>query len=623
MRPSFVPSIVAVLLVLTLAPARAADCPSTVSFTPAESGSTADTGWTGLAIGRPILGNTLHLGVSCPSATSPCGTCTITGALPDPRAIFQRCSNDTSIPCTVPSEVLDCGAPDTCRIFLSPPQVNAIGGITACTTNEIIGPVTGTVDESGALTTTIAYTGKIYVGANSLLACPKCEDDPEPNNGVRSGHCDGGAHNGQPCDGHGVPTPGWEDLGTSSFDCPPIAATLIGTLSPGPVTFSTGTQTRTLTAASPDCTGVLGLKCLCDTCNDAAAEPCFSNADCPPSGGNPGICGGTRCDGGVNSGAPCASTSECAGAPCRRPGEFSRPNACVGGVCTDVAPLGDGLGECEDGPVDTYCANHPNRSCNTDADCDDVENACRARNRSCYVPDAIGESVSAVGVATPPVVGISQPTTLGMITCQGATRVAAVDNSLGLPGLARNHHTGTLTFGLADVCPLTPDTCRTAPVPGYSELQLKDGDPDAKDQLKWRAAKAAATTLADLGDPTTTDDYALCAYDPNGLRMTMRIPAGGTCDGRPCWKATSAGFQYKRKGGFPHGITGLRLRAGAAGKSQFQASGKGDFLPLPGFASITAPIEVQLRNNASGLCWGATYSAPFRKATATQLTARD
>jgi hypothetical protein len=56
MRPSsLVPLIAAALLVFSFAPARGADCPSAVTFIPAETGSSADTGWTGLAIGRPIF----------------------------------------------------------------------------------------------------------------------------------------------------------------------------------------------------------------------------------------------------------------------------------------------------------------------------------------------------------------------------------------------------------------------------------------------------------------------------------------------------------------------------------------------------------------------------------------
>ncbi len=631
--------LVTLLAVGAVAPMASADCPEAVLFTPAETGSTADTGFTGLALNRPIFGNTLELEMSCPVTTPPCGTCTITGARSDALGTFQRCTNDTSIKCTVATEVADCGAVDTCRLFVTVPQFVAVGGVAACYTNELTGPVSGTVDESGALDVTLDYVGRIYIGESISRACPMCVGDPAPNDAIQGGTCASGPRVGLPCDGNGPPPALYDDFGTSSFDCPPSPGSFIGTLTPGPITFSTGTQTRTLSAASPNCTqtGATSLKCFCDTCNNAAAEPCQSNADCPDPAGPIGpICGGRRCDKGLNEGAPCANASECpGGGTCKRLGEPTQPNACNDDtstpgderyVCDDTGTVGDGLGECLNGPADKSCTNHPNRGCTTQLDCDDVPGTCQLHPRLCYVNDGtIGQSLSATGVATPAVANVSDPTTLGMITCQSTSRVAAVDAVIGLPGLARNHHTGTLTFGdtFEPSCPSLPDTCRLPVTPGRSQLKMKDRSPDAKDQLKWQWKKGAATTLAELGDPTVADPYALCVYDANGLRMSMNVPAGGICDGHPCWKANTKGFLYKRKNGSPRGITKLVLRSGETGKSQIQADGKGDFLPLPSFGSLTAPLVVQLRNRTSGLCWGVTYSAPFQKITATDLQAKD
>ncbi len=623
-------SLLAVLVLAVPPVAGAAECPTDVTFTPAETGSTADTGWTGLGLGRPIYGNTLHLEVGCPSTMPPCGTCVVTGALPDAPGTFQRCTNDTSIQCTVNTEVADCGGADRCRIFITVPQFAVTGGIPSCYTNELTAPPTGTVDDGGALSVTLEYTGTIYSSESFARPCPTCDGDPAPNDGVRSGHCNGGARDGLPCDGHGIPMAGYEEFGTSSFDCPSRPGFLVGTLRAGPLTFATGTQTRTLTAASPRCTGSGGglLACFCDTCNDAAAEPCASDADCPPSGGNPGVCGGRRCMSGANDGAPCTAASQCPGGLCGRLGEPTKPNACTNDACVDTAPVGDGFGECIDGPVDTTCANHPSRACASDADCDDVAGACQQHTRLCFATDgSVGQSVSATGIATPPVAGVSAPTTLGMIACQAASGSSYVNSILGLPGLARNAHVGTLSFGDAGIpaadCPLAPDACRAPAVLGKSQLQLKDRSPDTKDALKWSSAKAAATTLAELGDPTAGDDYVLCVYDPNGRRMGMRVPAGGNCDGRPCWKTTNGGFAYKRKDGFPHGITQLILRSGSDGKAKLQAAGRGGFLPMPALASIAPPVRVQLRNRTSGLCWEAAYPAPLLKASATDVKARD
>ena len=77
-----------------------------------------------------------------------------------------------------------------------------------------------------------------------------------------------------------------------------MAATLDSSLQ-----TSTGTQTRTLSASSPSCAapGYAGNKCFCDTCNDATADACSVDAECPLSCGNAGVCGGKRCLGGGNN----------------------------------------------------------------------------------------------------------------------------------------------------------------------------------------------------------------------------------------------------------------------------------------------------------------------------------
>ena len=83
------------------------------------------------------------------------------------------------------------------------------------------------------------------------------------------------------------------------------------------------------------------------------------------------------------------------------------------------------------------------------------------------------------------------------------------------------------------------------------------------------------------------------------------------------------GFVYKHKDGLPRGITKVVLKSGTAGTSQIQVDGKGGPLPMVPLGSLTAPLQVQLRNRTSGLCWAASYAAPFQKLTATDLKAKD
>ncbi|MEO6027329.1 MAG: hypothetical protein ABIR79_10735 [Candidatus Binatia bacterium] len=431
--------------VVGVTPAAATECPQAVRFEPTLGASTADTGFSGFTHAKPILGNTLPLGVTCGATTPPCGTCTITGALSDAAGNHQRCANDTSLLCTPATEIADCGVPGSCKLYGSGPQALSTTSIPACLVNTITSAISGTVDPtSGDIAATFAFAGDIFV-----VACPACVGDPTANDGIRGGVCDSGPRLDLACDAQGISVTPWQDLPITSLDCPPNPGSLAGSLSPGPVTFSTATQSRTLSAASPPCreTGWTGFRCFCDTCNNAAADPCGSNADCPLSGGNPGICGGRRCASGANHGTPCSTNSECPGGTCNRPGEATKANSCSDFVCEDTAPVGDGTGICA-GDGELLCSNHADRSCGNDTDCDDVAGACQFVNRPCFTTSGvIGDTVSALGAATPPTLDVSAPTALAMLACLPPMKVSAINAAAGLPGLTRNHQIGRLSYG--------------------------------------------------------------------------------------------------------------------------------------------------------------------------------
>jgi hypothetical protein len=142
---------------------------------------------------------------------------------------------------------------------------------------------------------------------------------------------------------------------------------------------------------------------------------------------------------------------------------------------------------------------------------------------------------------------------------------------------------------------------------------MKDNTIDAKDQIKWKWLKGAATTTADFGNPTTTNDYFLCIYD-NGSRISaMELPAGGTCAGKPCWKSKSTGFTYKDKDLTPDGVLSATLKSGADQKAVIKVTAKGVNVPEPLLSSITGPVVVQFQRGDGGICFGAQYSAPFKK----------
>jgi len=131
--------------------------------------------------------------------------------------------------------------------------------------------------------------------------------------------------------------------------------------------------------------------------------------------------------------------------------------------------------------------------------------------------------------------------------------------------------------------------------------------------------KGAATDAADFGDPTSNEGYVLCLYDassPSGaLLMENRIPAGGTCGTKPCWKALgnppgAKGYRYKDKERTPNGILKVVLKPGIEGKSKIVVKGgqSNVFTGAAGAPPLPLPLPVTMQlQNSSGECWQATY----------------
>jgi hypothetical protein len=151
-------------------------------------------------------------------------------------------------------------------------------------------------------------------------------------------------------------------------------------------------------------------------------------------------------------------------------------------------------------------------------------------------------------------------------------------------------------------CLFTPSTCRTA---GKSRLLVKSGGDGSKDRLAWSWTQGASTSQPEFADPTSGTDYALCIFagaSPQLIGQAV-IPASGSA-----WRATgTTGYRYKDAGATAAGVTKVTLKGSAVNKSKVQVTGKGVGLPdlsLP----VTAPVIVQLVNEANGLCWGALFS---------------
>jgi hypothetical protein len=447
-------------------------CPSTLDFAfDAASPDTAlDLGGTGFGHLQPLTtdgGLTFTVG-GCAGTTRPCGVCALGGPVLSADADAgkvhnRRCTDDTSIKCADDTPCL--GGGGTCEFFLGSHLPVSAAGVGACLVSQMNGPVTGTTNlESGAFTAEVALVTRVYSRVAPSLAdepCPRCLGDGPPNDGITDGTCDAGARGGLACDANGT-VPGRPDFGSPSLDCPPDPGLLVASLPLRFASLTTGVTSKILTSGSPTCSGSTAPpeKCFCDTCNNANAEPCSSNADCPMSGGSPGICGGRRCFGGSNAGGPCGGggggASACPGGSCGRLGEPTIPSTCLDdtygpGFCTDESPAGGGRTQCAmtrfgGGPLDETCSNHPQRICFSDADCDHVSGACGSPAvRHCFAGDGdVGAAIIAAGKAVPPVGDVASPT-VAAISCVGATGSPHLNASHGLPGPARITLQGTMT----------------------------------------------------------------------------------------------------------------------------------------------------------------------------------
>lgn len=199
-----------------------------------------------------------------------------------------------------------------------------------------------------------------------------------------------------------------------------------------------------------------------------------------------------------------------------------------------------------------------------------------------------------------------------IVGLEGATVTSAPDaERLELVALP-----GATTVSLAVVpagCGAVPAVgCRRPVVSNTGSFAVTDSTTDAKDRLQWSWTKGAATALADFGDPTTTASYRLCVYDEDAgvpqLVASSGIAAGGTCAGKPCWRAGNTGFRYRDASAAVEGVRQVVLKAGAAGRSKIQIRSQGSKLALPSLPfAQDAKATVQFKSS-TGECWEAEYS---------------
>jgi hypothetical protein len=521
-----------------------AQCPKAAIFTGDGASSDLDLGWTGIGHDTIMSGVGLTVATGFTLSSPACQNLPITDLITNAGGTNRRCAASTDIACVSDGE---CGVVGPCHYFMTPPMPFSAGGVGFCFVHEVAGTVTGGVNAAaGGMTASIPLAWRMNVGITADTPCPTCDGDATENDGLRGGTCTGGTRNGETCDANF--TSPVLTFGTTSHDCPPSPGTAIGSIaSPSvPLALSSGTQTRTLTAAQPSCRapGFTGNTCFCDTCNNLAATPCSSNADCTAVGAT--TCGGRRCLGGTNQGTPCTAASECPASGCGVAGVATQPHGCnddtttAGLACVDTAPLGDGEAECVDGPVGLFCAAPEQyRFCNVPADCPLTGDCSDVRIRECYGTNgALGDTVSAVGMTDTPVGDLANPTLAGMV-CLSPTASAAVNTGGGLPGLGRLRLPGTLLLAQEVVSlPVAADgTISTGSVATSSdpiETSVTSPNPGLMTIVERNTVGSPPAGFSFVNQQVDVTAPAASAADPLVLVFTISYTRLGGVPGTTC-----------------------------------------------------------------------------------------
>jgi len=240
----------------------------------------------------------------------------------------------------------------------------------------------------------------------------------------------------------------------------------------------------------------------------------------------------------------------------------------------------------------------------------------------------------AVPTATPTLTPTNTPT-----ASFTATFTATATPTLTPTPTVTNTPTATFTPSFTPTVTATPTpdpncsaqplvACKQPLAANKASLVIKSNG-GTRDKLIWKWTKGEATSGLDFGDPTGGDTtYTLCVYGQVAgtaqLALQAQVPAGGSCDGAPCWQATSKGFAYRDSAGAADGIKKITLKSGAAGKAKIIIKGGGVELDTPPLPLAQDPqVIVQLKNTfQAGRCWEARYSPPAKQNDTVQFKDR-
>lgn len=149
--------------------------------------------------------------------------------------------------------------------------------------------------------------------------------------------------------------------------------------------------------------------------------------------------------------------------------------------------------------------------------------------------------------------------------------------------------------------------------PGKTKFQVKQGDTDSKNQLKWKWGNGPLVLYDDFGNPDSTTPYTLCIYDSTGGIGTLATDLG--LPPSPLWIGTPGrGWTYVDAAATSDGFSAVRLQAGSTGRSRVQVKASGSNIPMPSPVSGTRffdqqpSVTVQLMNDETSACWKSTFT---------------
>lgn len=241
------------------------------------------------------------------------------------------------------------------------------------------------------------------------------------------------------------------------------------------------------------------------------------------------------------------------------------------------------------------------------------------------------DTATATATETPTATGSVTPTHSPTLThTNTATRTATATDTASPTPTQSPTATQTLTPTASETAsptptttPIPPEDCPSQPLPyckaaspgaGSLTLSGRTGSPQ-RSKITWQWNQGAATTMEELGDPTTNTNYRLCLYDGDQTPIANLQAWGGIiCNTRSCWTAKPNGFNYRSPGILPSGITSLSIQTGTDGLARIVLKAKGPNVPLPELplSQASGNVVAQLINNSTNACWQTTYSAPTK-----------